>query len=625
MANYKDIKGFHVQSLSSDPVANQAAGGSWASGTALNTARDYVGGTVTPGSDSALIFGGSSTAVEQYNGSSWTEKTEMNAPAPISYSRYPAGTATAALASGGGSTYSVTVEQWNGSGWTEIADLNEGRGFASASPIGTVTAALVAGGYEANPGVVTKSNESWNGASWTEVADLNVARGYNAGLGTSTSALMTNGQAAPPGMTVLNDVESWNGASWTAVSACNSGRVRGVAAGESNSGGLFFGGATAPNTSVAKTEFWDGTSWTEVADLAAGRMRGGGGGTLGIALIAGGDPGPAPTTSATEEWANGPSSFSQMNVGQTYFNSSPTNAFKVTQIKMSAGAWSSGGNLPQNMILQGAFGTRDAVTTGGGSSATAVIADSFQYNGASWSEIAELNTLRNQSAGLGTQNSGLVAGGYNDPPGAVVGNVENWNGSSWTEVADVSPVRTGAGSAGVYTAGLVFGGNQPPLTTSTMTWNGASWTEVNELNAARNRFMGQAIGSQTAALAVEGEGVAGTESWNGTSWTEVNDLNTSRHLGGGSGIQTSAVVSSGRTGAPGYNPSVLVESYDGISWTEQADVSSGRAYLSSAGTGAGSPNTTSIIFGGATTSSTANTAATEEWNVPTANYTITVS
>ncbi len=39
MANYRDIKGFTVQSLDSDPVANE---GSWACGGALNTARNDV-------------------------------------------------------------------------------------------------------------------------------------------------------------------------------------------------------------------------------------------------------------------------------------------------------------------------------------------------------------------------------------------------------------------------------------------------------------------------------------------------------------------------------------------------------------------------------------------------------
>ena len=38
MAKYSDIKGFTVQTLSSDPAASQAAGGSWASGGNINNA-----------------------------------------------------------------------------------------------------------------------------------------------------------------------------------------------------------------------------------------------------------------------------------------------------------------------------------------------------------------------------------------------------------------------------------------------------------------------------------------------------------------------------------------------------------------------------------------------------------
>ena len=49
-------------------------------------------------------------------------------------------------------------------------------------------------------------------------------------------------------------------------------------------------------------------------------------------------------------------------------------------------------------------------------------------------------------------------------------------------------------------------------------------------------------------------------------------------------------------------------------FTEVADVSSARAYLSSAGTAGGNPGNTSIIFGGATTSSTCKFCSTEEWN-----------
>ena len=44
MAKYSDIKGFTVQTLSTDTVASQFAGGSWASGGDLNTARRILAG-----------------------------------------------------------------------------------------------------------------------------------------------------------------------------------------------------------------------------------------------------------------------------------------------------------------------------------------------------------------------------------------------------------------------------------------------------------------------------------------------------------------------------------------------------------------------------------------------------
>ena len=60
MANYSDIKGFTVQTLSTDTIANAAAGGSWASGGTVNNARDKLGGAGPQ--TSALIFGCSTTA-----------------------------------------------------------------------------------------------------------------------------------------------------------------------------------------------------------------------------------------------------------------------------------------------------------------------------------------------------------------------------------------------------------------------------------------------------------------------------------------------------------------------------------------------------------------------------------
>ena len=56
MAKYSDIKGFTVQTLSTDTVASQAAGGAWASGGSMNVAKYMFGGNGTQ--TAALASGG---------------------------------------------------------------------------------------------------------------------------------------------------------------------------------------------------------------------------------------------------------------------------------------------------------------------------------------------------------------------------------------------------------------------------------------------------------------------------------------------------------------------------------------------------------------------------------------
>jgi hypothetical protein len=160
MADYKNIKGFNIQYLDSDPpnpiegqmwfnstsqtlkglVAGGAPAGTWSSGTSLNTARRSVGGN---------------------------------------------GTQTAALASGGADPANTGVtELYNGSSWTEVNDLNTAR--RGPENVGTQTAALTIGGYVT---AVLGNTESWNGTSWTEVNDLNQGRGFGAAAGNQTAAL----------------------------------------------------------------------------------------------------------------------------------------------------------------------------------------------------------------------------------------------------------------------------------------------------------------------------------------------------------------------------------------------------------------------------------------------------
>ena len=101
MATYKDIRGTHITTVTTDPPApvngqmwynstDQAMkgftsnpAGAWATGGNLNTARSALGGAGIQ--TAALAFGGSpppaptaKAVTEQYNGSSWTEVNDLN-------------------------------------------------------------------------------------------------------------------------------------------------------------------------------------------------------------------------------------------------------------------------------------------------------------------------------------------------------------------------------------------------------------------------------------------------------------------------------------------------------------------------------------------------------------------
>ena len=180
MATYKGIQGYTVQKLSSDPTASKAEGqlwynsssgkfkiavagaGVWATGGSLNAGRSYGVGT---------------------------------------------GTNTAALFAGGQPPYTAAVEEYDGTSWTETADLNTGRSNATGQ--GTQTASLFAAGSTPPVSALT---ETWNGTSWTEVNNINTARYGLGGAGTSTAALAMGGKEPTADL-----VEEWDGTSWTCL------------------------------------------------------------------------------------------------------------------------------------------------------------------------------------------------------------------------------------------------------------------------------------------------------------------------------------------------------------------------------------------------------------------------
>ena len=303
-----------IQSVASDPPApdfgdiwynsteqkiklKALGAGSWASGGNLNTARyAQLGGAGTQ--TSALAFGGADPAGiavannEEYNGTSWTETTDLNTTRSQmgSTGQSPQ---TAAFGFGGDrpNGFQSLAESWNGSAWTETTDLNSAR--ASMGAAGNQTAGLAFGG-RTPPNNPTGITESWNGSAWTELNDMNTGRAYIHGSGTQTAAIGSGGYT-PTAVTEL-----WNGTSWTEVNDLNTGRGYLTNNGGTQTSTIVVGGYVSGGPYVANTETWNGTSWTEENDLNNATGWGGSAGTASSLLYFGGTP--VAATTRTEEW-----------------------------------------------------------------------------------------------------------------------------------------------------------------------------------------------------------------------------------------------------------------------------------------------------------------------------------
>ncbi len=102
----------------------------------------------------------------------------------------------------------------------------------------------------------------------------------------------------------------------------------------------------------------------------------------------------------------------------------------------------------------------------------------FEYQSTTdaWSTGGNLNTGRQTLAGSGTQTAALAFGGSLNP--GITGQTEEWNGVSWTEVADLATGRRAWSSgAGSSSSAIAAGGEGPSgAITTTEEWTGAGVT-----------------------------------------------------------------------------------------------------------------------------------------------------
>jgi len=324
MATYKEIFGKKIQALSADPPAAQGEGqiwyndttnafktatptAAWASGPALSTARAGGGSGGIP--TSAWLAGGvtsfpasTSTATENFNGSSWTgsgaltnARVYAGGAGPQTAGIIVAGATPFAPSPGGGQT---TVESYNGEAWS--AETATPIGLWSNTVFGTAAACTTAG---ANP-QTTNFVFDYDGSSWTTGGTMNAIRAYMTSAGTQTAGGVMGGLSSPPG----TNYEQYDGSSWTAGPALNTARYYGGAGGPQTAT-IYFGGETPAPAAAGETELFDGTSWTEGADLATARSLLGSASSITsntAALAFGGSPigDPSPIHTATEEYTN---------------------------------------------------------------------------------------------------------------------------------------------------------------------------------------------------------------------------------------------------------------------------------------------------------------------------------
>ena len=318
MATYDEIHGSRVESVSSNP-SNPLEGqvwyntslsllkgyvmgtAAWASGGALDTARlagasggiqtaaFYAGGRVGPPGGTALS--------EEYNGSSWTEGSNLNTPRQYVEG---AGTEAAGLAAGGYPATGAT-EEYNGTSWaSQPNSMGTGRAFGGMA--GAQDSAVYAGGTYPST-AVTAFVEEYNGTSWSEQNDLSQARKYLAAAGTADTNVVVFGGSDQPGSTKYTNTEEYDGTNWTNGGALITAR-QGLGGSPGGPGTkadtLAFGGYDGSNASAA-TEGYDGTSWSTRPSLGTARydIRGAGGPTAGLAI--GGEAPPGIQT-ATEEF-----------------------------------------------------------------------------------------------------------------------------------------------------------------------------------------------------------------------------------------------------------------------------------------------------------------------------------
>ena len=214
-------------------AAEEYNGATWTGVSPTNTSTNFGGSSKLSPASAGSVFGGEPVSArhEYWDGSSWSEQTDMNTPR---YGSAGAGTQTSSLAMAGISDTDAT-EEWDGSSWTTAANVPFATFITPGA--GSQTAAIIFGG---NGPTGLNTTAEYNSGTWTAGGNLISPKGNQGGAGTQTAALSFMG-ATPTNATVSNTTEGYDGSAWsTQPSAATARRTLGSAG--SSTAALGFGG-----------------------------------------------------------------------------------------------------------------------------------------------------------------------------------------------------------------------------------------------------------------------------------------------------------------------------------------------------------------------------------------------
>ena len=262
-----------------------------------------------------------------------------------------------------------------------------------------------------------------------------------------------------------------------------------------------------------------------------------------------------------------------VDTGQLWYNTT-SNTLKLDTYG-TAGAWSTGGNLPEGGPGLAGGGSGTAAFAVGGGPAGPYKANMSLYNGTGWTEVADCSTPVDYLQAAGTTTAGFKFGGS-----PLVGTTELFNGLAWTGGGALNTAIQQGGGYGISTAAICCAGlSSIPngFMLVTQEYNGVGWTNLPSLNTGR-KYM-QAGGTSTSGIcgpgATTGATVIGNvELYNGTSWTTTTSVGTPRGSYGMAkqGVNTASLIFAGNKPT---SSTTLCEEWNGSSWTEVADVSVG--------------------------------------------------